>query len=115
MDAVRAEHKFAYALGIEMGQRGDVNDADYIRSGKPEYLIKALDKVLGRLKQRAANLPSSDKLKVAIDNAIVDLQVVREFVEQIKDHISAPACLQLWYLAAISLDLIATYFSKHDV
>jgi hypothetical protein len=112
MDAVAAEHKFAYALGDKIGQRGTVSDADLIRSGKPENLIKALDKVLHRFKQLAAKLPESDKLKTAIDNAIADLEATKVLVERTRENISPPACLQLWYMAAISVELIATYLSK---
>jgi hypothetical protein len=38
MRAVHIEHSFAHPLGISEGQRNDVNDADYVRSGKPSHL-----------------------------------------------------------------------------
>ena len=44
MTAVNVEHAFAGALGISEGQRGDVNDADYVRSGKIRHLADALAK-----------------------------------------------------------------------
>ena len=40
------EHSFAHALGIGEGQRNDVNDADYVRSGKLAHLARAISRRL---------------------------------------------------------------------
>jgi hypothetical protein len=115
MDAVRVEHFYAEALGIEIGKRGDVNDADGIRLGEPQYLVEALDKALVRLKKRAAKLPDSDGMKIWVENSIGDLGVAMLFIDKSKDKISGPACLQEWYLSAISLHLIAMYLGQHNL
>jgi len=111
MDAVHIEHIYARALGIQAGKRGDVNDADGIRSGKPEYLVEALDKALTRLKKRAAKLPASDVMKMWIEHSIGDLGVVSLSINKRKAEISGVACLQEWSLSATSLSLIDGYLS----
>jgi hypothetical protein len=64
MVAVRVEHFFAHALGVEMSKRGESNDADYLRFHKREYLIRALDNALPRLRKCAQSLPESVKMKM---------------------------------------------------
>ena len=112
MDAVRAEHLFAGPLGIEVGMRDDVNDADRIRSQKPGLLAEAIAKALKVLQKRADKLPSSDRLEVTLRHSITELTEVKEFIERSKDHISGPACNQLWYLSAICLNLIDSYLPE---
>jgi hypothetical protein len=112
MDAVRAEHLFAGPLEIEVGMRGDVNDADRIRSQKPELLAAALAKALKALNKRADKLPSSDRLENTVRHSIEELTEIKEFIERSKDHISGPACNQLWYLSAVCLNLIHSYLPE---
>ncbi len=45
MDAVRVEHALAGILGVKMGKRGEVNDADAIRSAEAKYFIAAVIKM----------------------------------------------------------------------
>lgn len=107
MDAVRIEHLFADALGVERGKRGDVNDADYVRSGQAKYLVKALNKALKNLKKRAEKMPKSDSMKIWVDSAIGDMGIEADHINKFKDKISdSPACLSHWSLCAISLNLI---------
>jgi hypothetical protein len=111
MNAVDVEHAFASALGISEGQRNDVNDADYVRSGKPKHLATALAKVLPRLKQRATSLNESTQMKQWIDNSLDDLEGVQRAVAHpaSTNEISQSACLELWSLSAISIRLIDIY------
>jgi hypothetical protein len=111
MDAVRIEHFLAHALGIEVGKRGEVNDADYVRSGEPKYLVRALEKVLPRLKKRAGRLDDSDKMKMWIEHSIGDLSMTADSILKASDRneISASACFQLWSLSATSVNLIDSY------
>jgi hypothetical protein len=111
MNAVNIEHAFAHPLGIPEGQRNDVNDADYVRSGKPTHLATALAKVLPRLKQRAASLNESTQMKQWIDNSLNDLAGVQRAVAHpaSTDEISQSACVELWSLSAISIRLIDIY------
>jgi hypothetical protein len=83
MDAVRIEHFFAHALGIEEGKRGEVNDADYVRSGEPKYLVRALDEALPRLRKRAESLPESGHMKMWIDHSVGDMQIVQESISRL--------------------------------
>jgi len=112
MDAVQVEHIFASALGIEIGKRGDVNDADLIRSGEAKYLIESLNKALGRLKKRAQSLQESDGMKMWLDHSIGDLQIVQDRIDNKQAEISHPACFHLWCLSAISLNLIVAYLRE---
>ena len=115
MDAVRIEHFFAHALGIELGKRGEVNDADYVRSGKPQYLAGALRKAQSRLKKRAESLDEADKMKMWIKQSIGDPEIVQDSIgKSTKDEISGSACLQLWSLPAISVNLIDSYLRERD-
>jgi len=114
MRAVNIEHSFAHPLGISEGQRNDVNDADYVRSGKPSHLAAALGKVLPRLKKRAEALNESTQMKQWIENSLQDLEEAHQSVVNpaAAAEISQSACLQLWSLSAVSVRLIDTYLTE---
>ena len=113
MDAVQVERLFAGALGIEMGKRGDVNDADYVRSGDPKYLVAALDKALIRLKKRVEHLEGSGDMKMWIEHSIDDLQVVRSSLSKKAGEISHFACFHLWCLSVVALNLIVANLREY--
>jgi len=98
-----------------MGKRGEVNDADGIRLGKPEYLVKALDKALKCLRKRAAKLPAQDVMKMWIEHSIGDLGVVSLSINDRKAEISGISCLQAWSLSATSLSLIDGYLTAQGL
>lgn len=114
MRAVHIEHSFAHALGIPEGQRNDVNDADYVRSGKPSHLADALGRVLPRLKRRAEALSESTQMKLWIENSLGDLEGAHSSVAHptAAAEISQSACFELWSLCAVSVRLIDTYLTE---
>ncbi len=114
VDALHVEHSFAHALGIGEGQRNDVNDADYVRSGKLAHLARALKKALPRLKKRAQFLQDSSQMKAWIEFSIGDLEAVQNSVDKLDEmgQISQPACWELWSLSAVSIRLIDTYLTE---
>ena len=116
MRAVHIEHSFAHALGIPEGPRNDVNDADYVRSGKPSHLASALAKALPRLKKRAESLNESTQMKQWIDNSLGDLEEIQRSIANPAGaaEISRSACLELWSLSAVSVRLIDTYLTERD-
>jgi len=111
MKAVNVEHAFAGALGISEGQRNDVNDADYVRSGKPRHLAEALAKTLPHLRKRADLLSESAPMKRWIEVSLSDLEdEYRAILHPASEtDISGTACAQLWSLCAISIRLIEKY------
>lgn len=112
MDAVRIEHLFSGPLGVQMGKRGEPNDADFVRSGEPEYLTTALDEALIALKRRVAALEESDDMKMWIQHSMGDLEMVSESVKGKPSEISHFACFQLWCFSATVLNLIHAYLIK---
>ena len=55
-DAADIEYAFARVVGNEIGERGTEHDADYFRSGKPEYLSGALTSVIDAIEERMNNI-----------------------------------------------------------
>lgn len=105
MDAVQIEHDFAYALGIKVGHRGDVNDADFIRASKVEYLRAAVSKACSALRERLVNLEDEDigkELEIAIDALDATYTSL-----QSAGIDKTPICFALWSAAAVTMRLIA--------
>lgn len=111
MTAVDVEHCFAPALGISEGQRNDVNDADYVRSGKPGHLARALEKTVPRLRDRARGLDDTSEMKRWIKQATDGLEQVQQAAlnSSAENEISNSACFQMWCLSAVSVRLIDRY------
>ncbi|MBI4218525.1 MAG: hypothetical protein HY682_00170 [Chloroflexi bacterium] len=55
-DAVSIEYAFAYLLGLRLGDRGYVNDADVFRNGRPTALAEVLDGAADAIERRTAAL-----------------------------------------------------------
>jgi len=55
-DAANIEYAFARIVGSEIGERGTEHDADYFRSGKPEYLSEALTCAIDAIEYRMNNV-----------------------------------------------------------
>ena len=113
MDVVQIEYQFADALGIQRGKRGDVNDADAIRSAQSKYLVKAAKKALKSLRLRMNTMTPSDE-RQRIEFAIANLELVFETLNLEKVD-NTPGCLALWSTTAISLTLIKDSLSKNGV
>jgi hypothetical protein len=113
MRAVNVEHAFAGALGIPEGQRDDVNDADYVRSGKLSHLTKAIAKTLPLLKKRAELLNDSDPMKRWVEVSLSDLEEGYRAISHpaAEKEITKGACIELWSLNAISIRLIDRYLA----
>ena len=73
MDAVHFEHRFAEVLGIEPGQRGEINDADRVRSCKPEDLAEVLSAAAAAFRQRLETYPNQHPIP---DYLIGELEAV---------------------------------------
>ncbi len=82
MDAVTIEHLFAGPLEIQIGKRGESNDADLVRSGKSEYLVKALEQSLKNLKKRVATLPANESSNILIGAAIGNLEMTKARIQR---------------------------------
>ena len=115
MTAVDIEHAFAGALGISEGQRNDVNDADYVRSGKPRHLADALGKVLPRLKKRTELLPKSDPMKRWTEISLSELEEEYRGLSNPagEAEISKTACFDLWSFCAIGVRLIDRFLAEN--
>ena len=104
MDAVRIEHLFAGPLGVRIGQRGKLNDADGVRTANPKYLVGAVEGALKNLKKRVEKLPDDDS--ILIRARIGDLAMTIESIGKEEGDIRGSTCFYLWSLFAVSLDQI---------
>ena len=88
-----------------LGDRGNVNDADKVRSGKVEYLKKAVSKACGVLQKRLVDV-SNEATKKELEIAIEGLMSTYETLPS-EGLDKTPACLALWSSAAVTMRLIA--------
>ena len=113
MDAVRIEHDFAYALGIELGLRGKANDADGVRASKVEYLKRAVSEACTALRVRLSTV-DDQVLNQELGFAIEALEETYCSLEPAGID-KTPACLALWSAAALSMRLMAKVIDQQDV
>jgi hypothetical protein len=100
-DAVSIEHRFGDVYGAT--GRGHEADADAVRVGKPEYLVKAIDRATRALRKRIEALPDNDQTKIWVEDSIESVENVRDTLKAHKKD-DYPMFL-LWDLSASLLHL----------
>ena len=105
MDAVEMEHALSGPLGIRMGKRGDVNDADCIRANDKKYLVKALAKILPKLSKRAEKLEESP-FKAWTQGSIEDLGELKDALKANPGDAKGPCLYYLWIACTTALSSI---------
>jgi hypothetical protein len=105
MDSLEIENALAGPLGIRMGTRGDVNDADFIHANQKKYLIKALTKILPKLSKRAEKSPESE-WKAWIEDHLRGLDDLKDQLQKDHDNSTGPCLFLLWTACAVALGSI---------
>jgi hypothetical protein len=102
MDSLDIENLLAGPLGIRMGKRGDVNDADFVRANDPKLLAKALTKILARLEKRAEKMKESET-KAWIEKELEDLSSINDVLKEQRSEVKGVALFLLWGTSATAL------------
>ena len=116
MDSTAIDHLLSGPLGIRMGLRGEVNDADSIRSGDPKCLVDLLKKAVPILEKRVKKMPeSAGHVSVFQEHALRDMDSIRESLEQRPDEFSHLSVFLLWAACANSLNMVHVSLKEHNL
>jgi hypothetical protein len=116
-DAVSTEYSFAYLLGLELGDRGHVNDADVFRLGQPQDLAKVLEAAADAIDRRTRALglqqptPPPGSPAARIDVGVSDL---RGIAMNLKNRSGLEGETYQWHVIGALVGIIAAMLAHYE-
>lgn len=114
-DAVSIEYAFANLLGIQTGDRGNVNDADVFRNGSPEALAAVLERAADAIDERTkkARLRAEDPEAGSADARIgVAIDRMRREAAELKRRSKEEGETYQWRVIGDLVSIIASLLEK---